>query len=384
MIGRWVVVGTCLAGLLGATCAALPKPSAAGRTTASDRSAAPASALGPNQETEYFTPIGGRTAWTVTVSLEGSTRDRVLRTVDSGRKWSDVTPRSVNLGRRIQVTSAFFLNRQVGWFAYASSTRAPPSHILETSDGGSTWTRLASLMVGGCSLRFVTSQDGWCMYQKASGPLMAYRTVDSGRTWTRRRLSGGRGLLPSGCTYDVQFLSPPSAFAGVMCGGRSAGIYGSDDGGERWRAEKIVPFGSHFTDQYFAPPMVGNQGNGAVVFEARRGGAPFTVMYRTDDLGRRWVPVRIPGRLRVWDADVVTPRVWRLVTGSTILETENAGHSWARVVANREVGLFGSSTGVDFSTPQVGWLTNPPGSKLLRTSDGGSIWRSVALPGGSL
>ncbi len=82
--------------------------------------------------------------------------------------------------------------------------------------------------------------------------------------------------------------------------------------------------------------------------------------------------VRPPGKPRGYDVDVVTPRVWRLVAGRTLLGTDNAGRTWTNITAS--VALSQASQ-VLFTTPDVGWDLPCCGisDNVRHTSDGGGL-----------
>src|ERR1035438_2401236 len=91
-----------------------------------------------------FVPTGARTVWAVT--LAGSMNhpsQRVLRSVDGGARWSDVTP--PGLPRAGTGTSLFSVDfASATWAWLAESEARGRSALLMTSDGGWSWTRVGS------------------------------------------------------------------------------------------------------------------------------------------------------------------------------------------------------------------------------------------------
>jgi photosystem II stability/assembly factor-like uncharacterized protein len=109
-----------------------------------------------------------------------------------------------------------------------------------------------------------------------------------------------------------------------------------------------------------------------------------TLIVRSSDTGRNWRVVKPPGRPIPWGADVVTPTVWKLTLGRTILATNNAGRTWMKIRSDKRLTTSTQSDAVDFISPVVGWDTSSGGPDLLCTTDGGHTWRRVQLPGGSI
>ncbi len=179
---------------------------------------------------------------------------------------------------------------------------------------------------------------------------MVYRTTTAGRTW--REVShndpssekSSPDPIPFGCDKSVAFTSPTGGFASSYCNGGGGYIYATTDGGSRWHQQLSLP-----------APLGGSYGAGftAVVASARDDAVGYTVEGRTNpfssldyhsaDGGLRWMKVRPPGKPRGYDVDIVTPRVWRLVAGRTVLGTDNAGRTWTNITAN--VALSQASQG---------------------------------------
>jgi len=88
---------------------------------------------------------------------------------------------------------------------------------------------------------------------------------------------------------------------------------------------------------------------------------------------------------------VITPSLWRLVSGDEVLATDDAGHSWRTVHSNTSFngklvsGYSLSTAPVRFVTGEVGWICAWSGTtgaySLWRTTDGGSTWQRIAIPG---
>src|SRR5213079_2180497 len=74
----------------------------------------------------------------------------VLRTLDGGSSWQDVTPASAGF------RDVFFLDATTGWVAGSS--------LYKTTDGGTSWTRqFGDDSTEFTSVSFADSQNGWAV-----------------------------------------------------------------------------------------------------------------------------------------------------------------------------------------------------------------------------
>ncbi len=207
-----------------------------------------------------------------------------------------------------------------------------------------------------------------------------YRTTTAGRTW--REVShndpssekSSPDSIPFGCDKSVAFTSPRTVNGG---GGY---IYATTDGGSRWHQQLSLPapVGGSYGAGFTAVVASGRDDAVGNAVEGRTN--PFSsVVYHSADGGLRWMKVRPPGKPRGYDVDIVTPRVWRLVAGRTVLGTDNAGRTWTNITAN--VALSQASQ-VLFTTPDVGWDLPCCGisDNVRHTSDGGRHWTTVTCP----
>ena len=108
-----------------------------------------------------------------------------------------------------------------------------------------------------------------------------------------------------------------------------------------------------------------------------------TVVYASANGGGTWHAVTPPGPAQGWVVDAISPLSWRLVQGDRVLATSNAGRTWRTIRASETFHLFYAYLDptppvVNFATAKVGWIVS---TSLWRTTDGGSTWRRVPVPG---
>jgi len=277
----------------------------------------------------------------------GLTQGAILRTVDGGADWLDVTPPGLPRGT---VPSSNFVSVSWAWVATLSptptGTRPTWLTVFHTTDGGRTWRRSATPVgklaeyVG--SVDFVTSRIGWIMLIRDVGAGQMYfdifRTTDSGAHWSRVSRSGrAPGALPScDCTHGIVFEDATTGWA---------------------------------TGDYFAGP-------------------PGVFLFVTRDAGRTWwhrdlaIPARFRGGFIETQAPTFfTARTGILPVGSTagrngsiveLFVTRDGGGTWA---GTTPLAVREASTLSTFPDPLHGWVVD--GTRLYRTADGGRHWSAL-------
>ena len=315
----------------------------------------------PSYQILDFTPAGARTAWAVTSGNQlHNPPQAVLRTGDGGARWAHVTPPGLShAGRRLttNINAADFVGPERAWIAYGPyGPPEGPQTLLTTSDGGRTWTR-AGRAPRNCDLQFVNPVDGWCVgIGGAAGSefVTIYRTTTGGRTWRRASSNGTSPTpdsIPFACDKSVTFTSPTDGFAASICNGGGGYIYATSDGGSRWQRRLSLrsPVGGSDGAGFTAVVAHGSDAAAGYTVQGYQTTPTTTVAYRSTDGGRRWTAVQPPGHPRGYQVSVVTPRVWRLVAGETVLSTDDAGRTWSRITANLPPGRPARPTGSRWS-----------------------------------
>jgi hypothetical protein len=351
------------------------------------RPAPPTTWDGPAVILQQFRPVTTSTWW-AEVASNSTPRTFVVRTVDAGQSWQDVTP-------SVLVGSSFLLDvldADVAWAQAEPDPSLPFVPVYRTLDGGRSWQREGTVPTN-CPLDFVDELHGWCdILGAASGQesVVLERTSDGGRSWrvvSQTAMAPARSTpeaLPVGCDKTITFTSATVGWATSACNGGLAYLAVTDDAGFRW---------------FEAPPLTLPRGTPApegeslgvpvahgsdVTLSVDIGGQPgATVIDTSSDGGRSWRTRSVPGGSHYWQVDLIDQTHWRLTDGTVLMATDDAGADWttSALPTSMERGV-GTTLTVDFLSPLVGWaFSYGAGGPVWRT-DGESAWTPVMVVAG--
>ncbi|HXM54107.1 MAG TPA: hypothetical protein VOB72_01865 [Candidatus Dormibacteraeota bacterium] len=221
-----------------------------------------------------------------------------------------------------------------------------PSATLRTTDGGRHW-RALTLPDGAEGQRpvFADAVHGW-VWDPLVGAL--YGTADGGERW--RPLSGLG--LPDDGPEALGFRDALHGWATAPAGPEPPALYTSGDGGEGWSARPVPPPpGGWPAGRQFAvgPPAIGADGHGVVLI----------------------------GEFIPWGFLIVASAYW-------VAATADGGATWgaARPLPAVRPGTVVTLAGSP-ATGAVAWAWSA--DELLLTRDGGATWARAAVPdGGSI
>jgi photosystem II stability/assembly factor-like uncharacterized protein len=332
--------------------------------------------------------------WAVT-----SSNNHVLRTIDGGVSWKDVTPPYTHADHYAGMVEDF-LNASLAWIALAPANGSPPIQVFRTTNGGQTWqsSSVSSDNVG--QITFINAQDGWLLagIEAAAGPksVDVFRTTDGGKTWTNVSTASATYTAPGALPPGAEWLTFPDASTGWATGSSPVTqliwLYVTHDGGATWQ-HQTLPRPAHGSRDIFTGPITFfNREDGILptCLATDAGLATEADIYVTHNGGTTWsstslLPLSQCGVAAFagtsdfidgthgWVLDhAFTP------TATTRLYTTiDGGIHWMKLTPGAN---FQNIQELDFVSDSVGWAIGTTASDtyiLLKTIDGGRTWTQI-------
>ena len=271
----------------------------------------------------------GLTAWLC------SSRGWILRTVNSGQRWS-----TVDGTQFFKLQRLFRLNDDTLWAVGQKGL------VVNSIDKGASWTEKTKPTAKNLQgVFFESSLNGWVVGD--SGKI--YYTSDGGSNWTVQ-LSGTANTL-----YDITFSQPNEGWI-VGAGGR---LLHTTNRGLNWTSVSLG-LSSDLNEVEFVTPL-----KGWIV------GGGTTVHYTTDG-GINWLSKDV-GITNGIDAVCFAPddtlKGWMVSSAEkSVIRTQDGGENWTKI------STPDSYSRIDFINSQIGWAVG--GMSLAKTTDGGRNWSS--------
>ncbi|HEY3504343.1 MAG TPA: oxidoreductase [Actinocatenispora sp.] len=267
--------------------------------------------------------VSARVAW---VAGAGGV---VLRTVDGGRRWADVSPADA-AGLEFRDVEATDARHAVA----LAIGEGDASRIYVTDDGGAHWTlgfRNTDPAAFYDCTAFYDSRHGLAVSDPVDGRFRILSTSDGGHHWRALPADGMPAAQPgeAGFAASGTCLVTAGRTAYLASGGGAAArVYRSDDGGLTWTyVDTGVPssasagiFSLAFRDPRHGIAIGGDFADPTTAPDA---------LVRTSDGGRTWLAADGPGEYRSGAAWLSGHTVLAVgPTGSDI--SSDAGRTWTR------------------------------------------------------
>lgn len=272
--------------------------------------------------------VSAQRAW-VAVNHGDGNSTVVFSTVDGGQSWTESKPVAGG-----QAVAMDFAGSGQGWLLVSpgAAMGQEPVDVYSTSDGGATWSLLASGLPAECDktgMTFTSAQVGW-ITSTCAGGYQVLVSRDGGEQWAATVLPLPDPACPDGCAAaSLQFAGDTTVLV-VSSYPAVAVLLVSTDAGESWRTETMpagtgpYPRVTFFGSAYAIAVAAGSQG----------------------------------------------------AIGPDFYLTADGGQTWTAVAQGREFGSGGAS--FDFLSPQLGFAWTDAGQQLYQTSDSGRTWTIVA------
>jgi photosystem II stability/assembly factor-like uncharacterized protein len=259
----------------------------------------------------------------------------------SGWFWGDPRPQGEPL---IDVSFAGGIGYTVG----RSGT------VLRSTDGGSTWTGLATGL--SADLSHVDAVSATTVI--VSGTCVLRRSDDGGNTWVRVPWTGNE----TACANKIAAVDFPTSNAGYLLLADGT-ILRTIDGGRTW-GRAGAPSGTP-TAIAFSSATVGLAAGAGI--------------FRTADGGSRWSPVD-PAAASVASISVADPTHVLAVNSpaSMLYSSGDGGLTWS---STNPTGTVGENTAKLACASATNCLLATVGGQLLHTGDGGTSFGVVGPPG---
>ena len=340
----------------------------------------------------------------------------VLKTLDGGQTWHEVTPPMQSINAATTEAFGAFLDPQNAWVVFGVDDPSSPypggiqipraATIWNTSDGGSTWSATEVIQEAygdsmGANFYAVDPTRIWVAFHGVyvgagrhfTGSLL--RTTNGGMNW---ELSGDltdyTGYFNDDHTgmvfadSDVGWLTWETTHAW----GASPPAYSvTDDGGASWEVRTLPPpadtptlFEDYHYSEPYQPNLVSAQSIRLLVgsFEYDTWSEPDqsdarnsrNYLYATEDGGEHWQMYALPPNVLASEAKLIFfDGDTGMLLGREMYRTEDGGRSWDQVKTVFWDGQF------SFVDSQYGWAVarSSEALALVKTVDGGRSWAEL-------
>ena len=308
---------------------------------------------------------------------------QILRTNDGGMTWYNVTPPDVSeVGYAVGTA---FLDLNHAWVQVPDLNNYRNKGTLHrTSDGGVTWTSVATPFSGG-DMSFLDARNGWMLADlgvgAGSNAVAVFQTNDGGSKWSRTytnepNITGAGDSLPlSGLKYDLTPLTMQTAWVGgVIYAPGTVYLYRTDDSGHTWTQVSLpLPPGAE-NAELSIEHLAFVTSSDAFLSMRMTSDTIQVAVYVSQDAGKTWAltPTLIPqGRA----SDFLSVAEGILFNGDQFYVTRDAAHTWT--IIPPDVVFAEMFAGMDFVNTSTGWVLTADVTNhraLYKTTDGGATW----------
>jgi photosystem II stability/assembly factor-like uncharacterized protein len=305
----------------------------------------------------------------------------VLRTMDGGTTWHDVSPKGASmLGFG---TGTSFLDSNRGWVLTADPNDPVDSGTLyHTADGGLHWDS-NSVPFGGGEIHFLDDAEGWMMLPADVGAgnmaVKFFQTTDGGKNWIQvfsnlpNDANSNTTLPHGGIKSGFTPISQHEAWvSGQSYASNDFYLYHTANDGHTWeQAKDPIPDTGEAMYQIQPPFFLDPQ---AGILPMTVGSEGMTTLFlKTQDGGSTWtIGKGIPGAGRYSVANLNDVFVW---SGDELSVSHDGGETWTTIAPN--VNLSDTLSQFQFVDAHTGWaVTNDANghASLYKTTDGGQTW----------
>ncbi|MCU7497682.1 MAG: T9SS type A sorting domain-containing protein [Ignavibacteria bacterium] len=284
---------------------------------------------------------------------------RLLKTTDGGASFNPVAISN----KTNEIKSVYFQDEMTGWILISEYG------ILRTTDGGLTWNTVLPLT--GIKMNKFSFWNNTHAVATGAAATDIYYTAD-GITWAKSSPAPFGGF--SYTKYDVKdvyAVDEKNIYAagwGSIIGMQPSILIKSTDAGATWQFS--VQDASNRTYENMNGLYFKDANNGI----AAGGGTRGSVIIRTSDGGKTWIPVEIPCGTTLNAVSGVGDNVWVCGSGGLILYSPDFGTTW-----QHQMKIPGASlSAIQFTSDKTAYAAGSDGA-FFKSTDGGNSWNAKYL-----
>jgi photosystem II stability/assembly factor-like uncharacterized protein len=266
------------------------------------------------------------------------TTGTLLKSTDGGESWEFIM-----LQERMYVRDIFFINEETGWIC-GRSENSGPSHILSTTNGGSSWETQLTQLNGGSfkSIVFANENYGW----SAGFFTNILHTTNGGQNW----------FVQADAPTDILSIFLLDSLHLWAATSSSSPTLKTSDGGINWVPDSTVMWAK---DVHFLDTLMGWAAGWSSISKTTNGGLNWKEQYYL--LQEEWVDIFMLDENYGWVVSI----------SGLILATTNGGEDW---IEQNNPAILGLSS-IAFKDSLNG-ITVGDFASLLKTSNGGTSWEN--------
>jgi photosystem II stability/assembly factor-like uncharacterized protein len=292
----------------------------------------------------------------------GNRNARTVSTADGGTSWSTVAPLG---GLQAAVIDIAFTTTQHGWASVAdvATSAGDASAVLETTNGGGSWTSVSAPGVTALACNGVGDFLGVGHTVLSGQDLLGYASdtilgAAAGAAIDRR---DQYVLDPTAVIGDLAFVDADHGWA--LHGGDWQ-VSRTSNGGASWATANVDVFGSLNALWATSASVAWAVGD-------------FGSMYRSVDAGATWEPVESTTTQALQDIAFVDSSNGWAVGGTRVETTVDGGSTWNPRFPPGDHSWYGVGCATASTVCVAGVDNDGPSGCIMRTTDGGANWLQV-------